>query len=148
MWHKYQCLQVYNAVAMNWVKLMIVPSIFNVSSAIIFCLYISIRHTDLPILTYLLFPYLATIILILMFWLGLELVRIIRASETIVETLGALGTRNGNGLTMQQRLYIRKKAKATRPLGYRVGEFVDVSLDLPVGVWEEIINQLAFLLTY
>ena len=148
LWRQYQSLQVYNAIVINWVKLMVVPTIFCLSIAIIACLFTSIRHTELPILTYLMFPYTAVSVLILLFWVCFEAIKIIRASEAILGTLGALECGTGNRMTKQEMLYIRKKSKATRTLGYRLGNFGDFSLDVPVGTWEEIVNQLFFLLTY
>ena len=42
----------------------------------------------------------------------------------------------------------KKRGKATRPLNYRIGEFMEFSLDVPMGIWDEILNQLVFLLSF
>ena len=148
LWRQYQSLQVYNAIAIDWIKLMVVPTIFSLSIAIIACLFISIRHAELPILTYLMFPYTGVSLLILLFWICFEVIKIIRASEEIIVKLGTRECGTGNTMTKLEMLYIQKKSKATRALGYRMGNFGYFSLDVPVGTWDEILNQLFFLLTY
>ena len=148
LFRQYLNLQVFNAIAINWVKHMIVPTIFSVSGGIVLCLYVSIRHTELPTLTYLLFPYVALSMSVLIFWICFEVVKVIHASEVIVETLGTVKPQDRSRMTEKERLYIRKRARATRVLYFQMGEFMDFSLDVPVGIWDEIINQLLFLLTY
>ena len=145
--HQYVRLQVHVAIANDWIMFMIVPTIFSVSTSIIICLYITIRHPELPIYLYILFPYVAANLFSLLFYLAYELMMMIRASEAVLDTLSSTEGQYYQAASIQQRLYIRKLAKSTRPLSFRMGIFMNFSLDVPVGIWDEILNQLLFLLT-
>ena len=87
--HQYLKLQVHAAVANNWVVFMIVPTIVSVASGIIVCLYVTLRHTELPIYSYIIYQYVGANIFGLLFWLAYEVIVVIRASEAIVSTLSS-----------------------------------------------------------
>ena len=81
--HQYVRLQVHVAIANDWIMFMIVPTIVSVASSIIICLYITIRHTELPIYLYILFPYVGANLFCLLFYLAYEVMMMIRASEAV-----------------------------------------------------------------
>ena len=145
--HQYLKLQVHTAIGNNWVMFMIVPTIVSVASSIIVCLYATLRHTELPIYMYIFFPYVGANLFGLLFWLAYEVIMIIRASEAIMGTLSSTEEQYYQESPVQQKLYIRKLARSTRPIFFRIGIFMDFSFDVPVGIWDEIVNQLVFLLT-
>ena len=86
---KYYLFQVYVCLANSWVKFMIVPAIFSVSSSIIVAFYVSIRHTEIPILIYLRFASVGVSLFVILFWFGLEVIKLIQSTEAIVETLNS-----------------------------------------------------------
>lgn len=82
------------------------------------------------------------------FWTSYQIISVVRASEEVIEALRSTVTDGYSRAPPELRKYIVKKGKATRALYYRVGNFSDFSLDVPVGIWDEIINQLLFLLSF
>ena len=71
----------------------------------------------------------------------------VRDSEEIVGILTSTVDKHFGTLSPQDRKYLMRKARATRALEYRMGDFGHFSLDVPVVLWEEIWNQLLFLLS-
>ena len=153
LWHKYVKLQLYNELCSNWGKLMDVPTITGGTSAVIACFYIMIRPGDMPTWILLIIYNLGIMIFGLVFWICYQVVLVIRASEDIIRVLTTIevGQRSHGGMgvtSLALKKYIRIRGKATRPLNYRIGEFNDFTLDVPIGIWDEILNQLLFLLTF
>ena len=145
--HQYVKLQVHVTITNNWLMFMIVPTIVSVASGIIVCFYITIRHTELPIYSYAIYTYTGVNLSGLLFWRAYELIMTIRASEAIVSTLSSTTEQYYQESPAKQKLYIRKLIRPTRAIFFRIGIFMDFSLDVPVGIWDEILNQLLFLLT-
>ena len=152
LWHKYLTLQVFNELCSTWAKLMIVPTITSATSTIIISLYVTIRHEDLPIWLVPFFFYLGMTLFGIVFWVAYQVILVIRGSEAIIRVLTALELKDRTGrrmdVPMAVKKYIVKRGRATRPLNYRIGEFMEFSLDVPIGIWDEILNQLLFLLTF
>ena len=146
--HMYVILQLFFGLGNRWIRFMIVPSIAGTCSAIIISLFITIRHHELPILLYLGFPYIAGSMLGCVYGLGFEVLNLIRETECIIEVLVASSRRNFDRLALpEQRLELKKIAKALRPAVFDVGYFTNYSINVPVGMGDEILNQLLFLLT-
>ena len=116
-------------------------------TAVALGMYISIRHTQLPVFIYCLFPYVAVLFLVEIFDLCHDGILTIRASEDVLSRLRS--TENGYlyRLPMEERMSIQKRGKALRPAFFSVGNYTQFNFDVPVGVWEEILNQTVFLLT-
>ena len=152
LWHKYLKLQVFNELCRTWAKLMIVPTISSATSTIIICLYVTIRHEELPIGLVPFFFYVGMTLFGIVFWIAYQVILVIRASEAIIGVLTTVDKEGDNpgwmGVPLPPKKYIMKRGKATRPLGYRIGEFIEFSLDVPIGIWDEIVNQLLFLLSF
>ena len=69
------------------------------------------------------------------------------APRDIVGILTSTADINVRTLPLNERTYFGRKARATKALGFRMGNVGNFSLDVPVVMWEEIWNQLLFLLS-
>ena len=144
---KYYLVQVYATVANSWIKFMIVPTIFGLSSVIIILIYITLRHTDIPILIYIGVACTGFSLLILLFWFALETISCIQSAEAIVATLNTKDQPYFLELPPMEWRYLTKYGKATRQLVFDIGDFTDYSIAVPITIWDEILNQLIFILT-
>ena len=132
---------------------MSVPSMISGTATIIICFYVTIRPGNVPTWLVLVIFYVGITLFGIAFWVCFQLILLIRGSEDIIRALNSLDTgdwRKGRvGVSpLALKKYILVRGRAIRPLNYRLGEFTDFTLDVPIGVWDEILNQLFFLLTY
>ena len=151
LWHNYLRLQIFTEICSMWIKLMVVPTIFSVTSTIITCLYVTIRNEGLPEWLVLLFFYVGITLFGNVFWIAYQAILVIRASEATIGVLTSIQYENSghhNHVPLVIRKYIVKRGKATKPLSFRIGEFTEFSLDVPMSIWDEILNQLLFLLSF
>src|SRR4051794_23756993 len=75
------CGQIYNKILDGWYKYVEPPSLFVGGALIVVGLYVSLRYTHLPIIIYLLFPYITVVFAVVMFDLCYEGWVVIRTSE-------------------------------------------------------------------
>ena len=154
LWQKYVRLQLYVELCSIWGKVMIVPTMISATTTIIICFYVTIRPENVPLWLVLVIFYVGITLFGIVFWTCYQVILVIRGSEEIIRALTSLETGdwiNGGRMglpPLQLKKYILIRGKATRPLNYRIGEFNDFTLDVPIGIWDEILNQLFFLLTY
>ena len=52
------------------------------------------------------------------------------------------------GMTKKQRMNIMKRAQALRAVNFPTGPFAEFSLNVTINIWEEVLNQLLFLLSF
>ena len=147
LWRKYLHLQVFNQLCRVWVKLMSPPTTFSLTSSIIIWFYVTIRNEGVPVTLTLIFFCVGISIFAIFFWLLYEVIMVKRAADRILATLTSTEDGNYKDFSPQQKRYINKRGKATRAIGYRIGDFMEISLDVPLGIWDEILNQLLFLLS-
>ena len=141
------CGQVYNKVLDVWYKFVDPSSLLMGGTIIVLGLYVSLRHTELPVLIYYFFPYIATFFAAILFDLCHDGVLVIRASEY---TLSALRSSDGAhfvSIKVEDRMAMLKGARALRPAFFSMGEFTEFNMNVPVGIWDEILNQIMFLLS-
>ena len=84
---------------------------------------------------------------VILFDLCIDGIMVIRASE---ESLGILRCREEEyflRIPIHERAAMLKRAKALRPAFFNVGSFSEFNVNVPIGTWDEIVNQLLFLLT-
>ena len=125
------------------------PNVVNLSAGAILCLYIPIRHHEVPALLRLCFLLVGAIILGVAFWWSYDVVLLMRASEEVLENLKAFDENwRKKGISDVQRLRFLKRAKACRPAAIPIGTFGEFSLDVPVIMWDVILNQLLLLLSF
>ena len=145
----YITLEVHTKIVRNYHVIINFSNLINLGGAIVLCLYIPLRHPEVPALLNLCFLLVGIIVLGVCLWWSYDVVLLIRASEDV---LGKLKTFDGNwrekGISDLQRLRFLKRAKACRPVDVPIGIFGEFSLDVPVIMWDEILNQLLFLLSF
>ena len=122
-------------------------SLFAAGFAIVFDMYATIRHTELPLLLYLLFPYFAVAFTVILFDICRDGVVAIRLSEDVMSRLRSTETESLSRMPVMEKMATLKRAKALRAVYGNVGIFGEFSIDTPVGAWYEILNQRLFLLT-
>ena len=144
----YRYLQHHNRVVQVWVKFMLPPTISSVSVAVIVSTFVSIRFTELPLVFYVIFPYTAFTLMLVLFWACYDIVRLIRASEDVMGQLLSHNATYLRSMSRAERMKVLKRAKAMKILEFPIGEFSEFSLTLPVNIWDEIINQVVFLLSF
>ena len=133
--------------AAEYTRVYLFPNFVGCSTLVIVALYICIRAVGVPWWLYLFFISSCVTLLLLTFWLPYQFVLAVRASEDVVGVLTSLKDIYSGELSLNERKYLARKAKATRILGYRMGGFGNFSFDVPVVMWDEILNQLLFLLS-
>ena len=144
----YICLQHHFRVYSIWIKFEMPPLLSSISVAVIVAAFVSIRYTDLPLVLYLVYPNTACNLMFMVFWLCYDIVRIVRASEEIIGRLQSDDADYLRPLSRAMRVQVLKRARALKEIVYPVGEFSELTLNLPIAMWEEILNQILFLLSF
>ena len=134
-------------VAADYTGFFIVPALFGISSFVVVAFYLSIQDVGLPWGLYLLFLWTGVTTFLVMFWFTYQLVLVVRTSEDVLEVLTRTPDKHFGVLEVNERKYAARKARAMRAFGYRMGNFGNFSLEVPIVMWEEIWNQLLFLLS-
>ena len=147
LWRAYEGLQVFHSVAAQYTRFFLLSTFVGVATTIIVCFYVSIRDSELPLIIYILFLIAGVTMFFWLFWYAYQVVMMVRVAEEIVGIFTAAPYKHYKELLREEKKYLMRKGRATRPLGYRMGNFADFSLDVPVATWEEIVNQLLFLLS-
>ena len=91
--------------------------------------------------------YVGVTLLVIMFWLAYNGITDMRDSEAILGELQSLSSQELLVLSLPQRKQVMKKVKSFRPLAFPMGPFVDLTFSVPMAIWDEILNQLLFLLS-
>ena len=141
------CTEVYNRILDPWYKFIVPSAFLGAGTLVTVALYVSIRHTELPILVYMFFPYLAILVGAVMFSMCWDGIIVLRASEDLVSTLRSTAPAYILRLAPSERAYSMMRAKAARTSFFHVGIFADFSFDVTIAIAEEILNQLLFLLS-
>ena len=144
----YVCGQVYNTVLDIFYKLVVPPSLFKAGSAIVIAWYLTMRHIDMPWYIYSWFPYIGALFTVMTFALCYDGILVTRASEASLTTLRSTEMQYFLRLPIQERRAMIRRAKALRAAFFSVGNFTEFNIDVPISTWEEIVNQLFFLLTF
>ena len=110
--------------------------------------FVSIRYTELPIYYYVVFPNTAFTLMLIIFWLSYDGVLFTRASEDILSTLLSYEAPYVRQMPRAVRVQVMKRARAMRVIEFPIGEFADFSINLPITIWEEVLNQVLFLLSF
>ena len=140
-------MEIYGRIFSKWLKYTICPTLFFGGSGVVVFLYVTFRHTNLPLGIYLAFPYCVLTVMGLLVWLSYDANRVIQSSREICLKLQSVQSPCFNGLTKSQREKVVRRALASRPCAFPVGIFSNFSLTVPIKMWEQILNQLVLLLS-
>ena len=140
----YRVMQLYNGIFMSWMKHVSTLALLSTNCALIVLLYVTIRPSDLPFFVYIWFPIVAVLLQITTGWLFYDAVVTKRSVAEIVENLDSFKAR----MRMRPKYYaiMTRRLKSLRPPVITVGECAEVTLEVPVNIWDEVLNQLLFLL--
>ena len=144
----YICLVHHFRVYSVWFKFQGPPTILSVSVAVIITAFVSIRYTDLPLILYIFYPNTAFNLMLIVFWLFYDTVRIVRASDEIIGRLQSENAGYLRPLPRAMRIQVLKRAKVMKEIEFPLGNYSEVTLNLPIAMWEEILNQVLFLLSF
>ena len=144
----YNYVQCHHRVAHTWMKFMSPPTLAASSTTVIITTFVSIRYTELPLIFYIFFPNTAFNNMLIIFWVCYDVVLLIRASEDIMGQLLSHHADYLKPMPRAMRVRILKRARAMKVLEFPLGDFGEFSLNLPVAIWEEILNQVLFLLSF
>ena len=140
---------VFNQVLIRWMKAFVPTSIFGLSCCFVVVMFVTIRDTELPTLIYGSFPILGSFFMGIIFWLSYDAMMAKRGSEEILANLQSAAYKYYlQELDTQDRKVFLKRTKALRPASFPIGNFGEVSFELPVTVWEESVDQLLVLLSF
>ena len=145
--HLYICQELYSRTCYVWMKFMLPPTFLSISVAIIIAALISVRFTELPFHFYIIFPFLAFMGMFSIFWMAYDIVLITRDSEYMRGQLLSHESTHLRRMSKYERTRVVMRAKAMRVTEFPVGNFADFSLNLPIAVWDEVVNQVLFLLS-
>ena len=127
---------------------MLPPALLSASLTVIITSFVSIRCTTLPLLFYFMFPYFAFTVLLTTFWVIYDAVLITRDSEYVRGKLLSYDSSHLRRMSKHERTLVMKRAKALQVTEFPIGDFADISLTLAFVIWDEIVNQVLFLLSF
>lgn len=144
----YICLELFNRICYVWNKLILPLTNFSLSLTIIVAAFISIRYTELRFYYYVFFANTAVSLMLILFWSYYEMLLITRGCEEILGQLLSYEAPYLQSVPKAQRTLVMKRAKAMRVIEFPLGDFADTSLSVAIAIWDEIVNQVLFLLTF
>ena len=146
----YLYLQIYHrlhCVWWNW----ILPggATFSLSATVVLAMYVGLRHTELPWYLYWIFWLAGAGLLLQIFGQGHDIVFAKEDSEEVVEKLQSPASASADlrSVSDLERKIIHKRSKALTPLQFGIASFTNFSWGVTLGAWDEILNQLFFLLS-
>ena len=140
-------MKLYNGVLMSWAEQMLLPLLFSVCSAITILLYVTVRPSGLPFFVYVWFPLVAIAGMYVVSWLVYDAFMVKRAAEQVAGVLQSKSEPFYWELSPFQRKELTRRARALRPVHLSIGIFSDISLEMLTNMWDEVLNQLLFLLS-
>ena len=141
-------LQLFSHTFCVWCLLMFAPLLVGLIICVIITLFLAIRYTQLPLLLYIWCLVTGITILFVIFWISYDIVLVKRTAEDVMSRFASHdGAPYLGRMSKQERVAVAKRALALKVLEFPNGDSVDLSLDLPVMVWEEVLNQVLFLLS-
>ena len=143
----YVCLQIYHHAHCSWWNWTLPSTYFALSSTVILAMYIGVRHTELPWYLYWVFWLAGVGVLLQIFGVGYD---VMLAKEDSEEIVGQLQSSAGTALqifSLDEKRKILKRSKAMTGLQFGIAGLANYSWAVPLGAWDEILNQLLFLLS-
>ena len=139
--------EVENKILCLWLDYMHSPHILAEFFSSVITLYIAIVHTSLPIYIYVFFPLSAASLMGFVFVIGFDQAGIIKTMNAATEPLLDSLAEYLRVMPKEMRVAVMKRAKALQPVSHSTGGFGKFSLSVSNAVWEEVLNQLLFLLS-
>ena len=122
-------------------------TVFSVSVAITQALYVTCRPTAMPLIIYLAYPLVATVPLFVIFRICYDAVAVKRAGDEVLGNLQSKTASYFSRLKPAEKREMMRRARALRPVCMEMGSFTEITLEVFMSIWDEILNQLVFLLS-
>lgn len=120
----YDYLQRSHRVVQNFHKRMLPLTILTTSLGVIVSTFISIRYFgQLPLVFYVIFPYVAFTLMAIIWWLSYDIVLIMRASQDVLSRLLAQDAQYCQHMSRARKLQVLKKARTRKALEFPVEDF-------------------------
>ena len=143
----YVQLQIYHRLHTAWWNWTLPGTMFVLSATAVLALYIGLRHTELPWYLYWIYWLAGFGLLLQIFGVGYDVVYAKEDSDDVVEKLQSPASVDLETFSVVERKKILKRSKAMLGLQFRISSFADYTWAVPLGAWDEILNQLFFLLS-
>ena len=92
-------------------------------------------------------PIIAGVTISLTTWIFLDAVWAKRAADEVLENPQSRTEDCYGRLPLTERKELVRRARALQPLYLGLGDFTELSFDVIISVWDEVLNQLLFLLS-
>ena len=140
-------MKIYNIIYMNWLKFVIAPAVFSACVTIVITLYVTCRPAAMPLILYFGFPLSAMVLLFIVFRICYDAVVAKRAGDGVLGNLQSRTAGYFSRLGPVEKREMTRRARALQPVYIGMGEFSEITLEMWMSIWDEILNQLLFLLT-
>ena len=141
----YVCLQIYHRLHCAWWKWTLPGTTLSLSSTVILALYVGLRHAELPWYLYWVFWFAGVGVMMELFGQGYDIIYAKEDSEEFVGKLQSQASPALQNLSLEERRKLLKRSKAMAGLQFDIAGLANYSWAVPLGAWDEILNQLLFL---
>ena len=93
------------------------------------------------------FPVVGILDLGILSWLWYDVVILKRIAEDVLGNLQNRDRRYYHRMDMEEKKMFVRRGRSHRVVSMTIGEFAEFTVEGLMGVWEEVFNQLLFLLT-
>ena len=146
--HLYNTLLLHNKLFASWFSVTICPVLVSLCACITIFFYVAIANENMPGILNFMFWYSAFLIAGIVFWTLFEIVGVITSAQVLLQRLEQTDGLSIKGSSKLENKYIDCKVKSMRPISFPAWKFGEVSISVPEGCWDEILNQLLFLLSF
>ena len=140
-------LQIYHRLHCAWWNWTLPSTTFAKSATVVVALYVGLRITELPWYLYWIYWLAGFGLLLQIFGNGYNIVCAKEDSDDVVEKLQSPASVDLEALSVEGKKKILKRSKAIHGLKFRIASFAEYSWAVPLAAWDEILNQLFFLLS-
>ena len=140
----YNNVQIRNQTVQTWIRFMLPPTICAATATAIISTFVSVQYTELPLILYIFFPFIAFTIMTVIFWLSYDANCGVRVTEEILGKLLSQHTEHLSPFPPAVRIQVMKRDRAMKALEFPVGDFAEFWLSLSAAIWDEILNQVMF----
>ena len=144
----YITMSVYYSIGGAAAKTLTTPLVLAGCIGVIVPGFLSFKNFKLPIILVLFCPFSALTAALLVFGQTYEAVQFTRESEEMIARLLSTHQLYGKSMSKREMDVMMKRAKAFRPIKVPIGGFCYASMGVIQVCWEEILNQILFLLSF
>lgn len=148
LWRKFICVHVYVLMLDSFFRVILPIVICCLFAGQIVALFVAIRSSGISGWLACSSGFGGLTVLVVQLWICQQGLTAFELGEDTLARIRSTEHKFFRRLDRQEQLFLRKLARATRMPKPKIGPFIDFSLKVPIGIWEETLNQLLFLLSY